>query len=66
MEELIYAVIFIIMGSIAILWAQDAPPTKGDPFLIKISQYSTGIVCVVIGAYLLFKVIAGIIVSPSY
>jgi hypothetical protein len=58
MKELIYAFIFLLMGTIAILWAQDAPPTRGDPFLIKLSQYSAGVFSLVTGAYLLFKVIS--------
>lgn len=56
-ENLIYSIVFLLIGAIAIIWAQSAPKTKGDPFAIKISQYTMGIVAVVAGLYLLLKVI---------
>ena len=56
-EELIYSILFFLIGAIAIIWARNAPKTRGDPFIIKISQYTMGIVSVLVGLYLLFKVI---------
>lgn len=56
-ENLVYSVLFLLIGAIGIIWAQSAPRTKGDPFAIKISQYTIGIVAVLAGLYLLIKAI---------
>jgi hypothetical protein len=54
-EDLVYSILFLLMGAIGIIWAQSAPKTQGDPFAIKISQYTMGIVAILAGLYLLFK-----------
>ncbi len=56
-ENYVYSILFLLIGSIGIIWAQSAPKTKGDPFAIKISQYTMGIVAVLAGLYLLIKAI---------
>ncbi len=56
-ENLVYSVLFLLIGTIGIIWAQSAPKSKGDPFAIKISQYTMGILAVLVGLYLLIKVI---------
>ncbi len=54
-EEVIYSLLFLLTGVIGIIWAQQAPKAKGDPFLIKVSQYSFGFLSILIGLYLMFK-----------
>ncbi len=56
-ENLVYSILFLLIGTIGIIWAHSAPKTKDDPFAIKISQYTMGIVAVLAGLYLLIKVI---------
>ena len=56
-EELIYSILFLLMGAIALIWAKRAPKTRDDPFAIKVSQYTMGIISILAGLYLLFNII---------
>jgi hypothetical protein len=54
-EEFLYSLLFLLIGAIGVLSAKEAPKTKGDPFLSKITFYSIGILLLVIGLVLLVK-----------
>jgi uncharacterized membrane protein HdeD (DUF308 family) len=54
-EQPVYAILVILIGIIGILWARNAPKTKDDPFLGKITQYVFGVLCIVIGLILLIR-----------
>ena len=54
-DELIYSLIFLLMGLISILWYRTSNTDKKDPFLIKPTFLILGIFCILISLYLLVK-----------
>lgn len=54
-DDLIYSLVFLLVGMIAVLWSKSAPKTKGDPFLIKIGFISSAATCFFAAIYLFIK-----------
>lgn len=54
-DEIIYGLVFLLMGLITLLWSKNATKSKGDPFLIKIIFIGGGIFCFLVAIYLFIK-----------
>lgn len=54
-DELLYSLIFFLMGLVSVLWSRTSPKSKGDPFLIKSTFIGLAVLCFLVGLYLLIK-----------
>jgi hypothetical protein len=54
-ENLIYGVLFILIGMIGLLWARNAPKAKEDIMVGKVIQFVLGALSIIIGIVLLVK-----------
>ncbi len=56
-DELLYSLILLLIGLIALLLHRNIESYKKDQYLTKISSLLTGVFCILVGFYLFFKAI---------
>lgn len=54
-DEILYSLVFLLMGLIAILWYRESEADNKDPYLIKPTFLWGGIFCFMLSLYLLIK-----------
>jgi len=57
-DELIYSMVFLLLGIISLLWYRKRKIDKKDPFLIKPTFLIVGVLCLIFFIVLLVKTFA--------